>query len=301
MGPWVDARKIVSHNNYTFYNPYTHPYLSTDKGKTVYFEATYTASFSTTPTVTPLYNYNQMMYRVDVDDAQLRLPVPVYYQPVHNADKFGTKQSVAPSAPRLAAPFLALDRPAASMVPVGWSAPSCDPSRRLVSGAGVLDPLFYAAPSASTAPLRSMVGLYEYTHADGRRMHSVDATTVPAGFVRAALPLVWVWSNPVKPVLPVGAYRGDLLVRAGADRCVAKSASDVTSVTMRATSVRKGNGGVPTYRWTVPASQVNAGQSATAVGDTVVLKLAAGVHKIVLEGSDAAGNMSSDNIVVQVK
>ena len=61
MGPWIDARKIITHDDYTFYNPYTHPYLSTDEGRTVYFEATYTSTYSGSKP-TPRYNYNQMMY-----------------------------------------------------------------------------------------------------------------------------------------------------------------------------------------------------------------------------------------------
>lgn len=302
MGPWVDARKVVSHNNYTFYNPYTHPYLSPDKGKTVYFEATYTSSFSTSPTITPLYNYNQMMYRVDVDDAQLKLPVPIYDQPIANADEFGTKQSVGSNAKALAAPFLALDRPAANLAPVGWSAPACDASRRLTSGASVLDPLFYAAPGSAPAPMKSMIAMYEYNHTDGRRIVTVDASTVPTGFVRTATPLAWVWSNPVKAALPVGAYRGDLVVGAGADQCVVKSATAATAqVTLHATSVRKGSGGALTYRWRLPASQVNANQCEIVLGTTAVVQLAVGTHRILLEGSDAAGNISSDAMVVQVK
>ena len=301
MGPWVDARKVVSHNNYTFYNPYTHPYLSPDKGKTVYFEATYTSSFSTAPVITPLYNYNQMMYRVDVDDAQLKLPVPIYDQGGASADQFGAKQSVAPGAAPLAAPFLALDRAAAGTTPIGWSAPACDASRRLVSGAGVLDPLFFAAPSAPAAPMKSMVALYEYNHADGRRVYTVDATQAPAGFVRAAAPLAWVWSNPVKVKLPVGDYRGNLVVNAGADQCVAKGASATTAVTLNATAVRKAAGGEPSYRWHVPASQVTPAQCESVLGARAVLQLAVGTHKIVVEATDAAGNISADTVVVRVK
>lgn len=78
MGPWLDARKIVSHDDYTFYNPYTHPYLSTDGGKTLYFEASYTAQFSGAALKTPYYDYNQIMYRLKLDAENTHLPVAIY-------------------------------------------------------------------------------------------------------------------------------------------------------------------------------------------------------------------------------
>lgn len=301
MGPWVDARKIVTHNDYTFYNPYTHPYLSKDKGKTIFFEGTYTKSFSSAPTPTPLYDYNQMMYRIDVDDANLILPVPIYDQGTAIADRFSAKNGVAPGTADLAAPFLALDRPSAATLAIGWNAPACDSTRRLVSGSSVVDPLFYAMPSSATAPLKSMVALYEYAHPDGRRVYAVDAAQVPSGFVRAASSLAWVWSNPVKAALPVGNFRGNLVVNAGADQCVVKGTAATAAVTVNAASVRKGSGGALSYRWRVPASQVTAEQCLLVSGATATLHLAAGTHKIVLEGSDAAGNISKDTMVVRVQ
>ena len=301
MGPWVDARKIVSHNNYTFYNPYTHPYLSTDKGKTVYFEATYTSSFSTAPVITPLYNYNQMMYRVSVDDTRLQLPVPIYDQGSDTADQLGAKQSVAPGSTLLTAPFLALDRPAPDSIPVGWSAPACDPSRRLITGNGVADPLFFAMRANATPALKSMVALYEYTHADGRRAYAVDAAQVPSGFSRASAPLAWVWSNPVKVKLPVGEFRGKLVANAGADQCVVKSAAATTAVILKATAVRKASNSLVTYRWRLPADQATAFQCAARIGASVAVKLAVGTHKITLEASDADGNISADTVMVRVQ
>jgi hypothetical protein len=76
-GPWVYARLIINHNKYNFYNPTQHPFF--DDGNIIYFEGTYTASFSGAPTQTPMYEYNQIMYRLDLSDAQLVLPMPVYY------------------------------------------------------------------------------------------------------------------------------------------------------------------------------------------------------------------------------
>lgn len=78
VGPWVYARKIVTHDRYTFYNPTQHPFFDQDGGRLLYFEGTYTDAFSGNPVPTPRYNYNQIMYRLALDDPRLSLPVPVY-------------------------------------------------------------------------------------------------------------------------------------------------------------------------------------------------------------------------------
>jgi hypothetical protein len=77
-GPWVYARKIVTHDNYTFYNVGQHPLFDQDNGRIIYFEGTYTDTFSGNRVITPRYNYNQMMYRLNLDDSRLYLPSPVY-------------------------------------------------------------------------------------------------------------------------------------------------------------------------------------------------------------------------------
>lgn len=70
-GPWNRVVKIVTHDRYTFYNPVHHPFLDTDSGRVVYFEGTYTAEFSGNPRPTPRYNYNQILYRLDLSDKRL--------------------------------------------------------------------------------------------------------------------------------------------------------------------------------------------------------------------------------------
>lgn len=77
IGPWVYAKKIVTHDNYTFYNVRQHPEFDQEGGKIVYFEGTYT-TFMTKAAPTPRYDYNQVMYRLDLSDPKLALPVGVY-------------------------------------------------------------------------------------------------------------------------------------------------------------------------------------------------------------------------------
>lgn len=74
-GPWSKARKIVTHNRYSFYNPRHHPRFDAEGGRVVYFEGTYTTSFSGNDEKTPRYDYNQVMYRLDLADPRLALPV----------------------------------------------------------------------------------------------------------------------------------------------------------------------------------------------------------------------------------
>jgi hypothetical protein len=79
QGPWGRGRKIVTHDRYSFYNPRHHPYFDREGGRIIYFEGTYTHSFSGNPDQTPRYDYNQVMYRLDLDDPRLgvaRAPVP---------------------------------------------------------------------------------------------------------------------------------------------------------------------------------------------------------------------------------
>lgn len=71
-GPWGRPRRIVTHRQYSFYNPCEHPELDQKGGRIIYFEGTYTAEFSGNPERTPRYDYNQMMYRLDLDDPRLR-------------------------------------------------------------------------------------------------------------------------------------------------------------------------------------------------------------------------------------
>ncbi len=67
-GPWSDAVHIVSHTNYTFYNPQLHPEFTQTDSPIVIFEATYTKEFSGVSEATPRYDYNQILYRLDLNE-----------------------------------------------------------------------------------------------------------------------------------------------------------------------------------------------------------------------------------------
>jgi len=78
VGPWVYARRVVSHDNYNFYNPTQHPFFDQEGGRLIYFEGTYSDFFSGARARTPRYDYNQIMYCLALDDPRLALPAPVY-------------------------------------------------------------------------------------------------------------------------------------------------------------------------------------------------------------------------------
>jgi hypothetical protein len=72
-GPWERARKIVTHDRYSFYNPVHDAFFDRDGGRIIYFEGTYATTFSRDDDPTPRYDYNQIMYRLDLADPRLDL------------------------------------------------------------------------------------------------------------------------------------------------------------------------------------------------------------------------------------
>ena len=70
-GPWGKAVKILTHGNYTFYNPRIHPEMTPEGSPILLFEGTYTAEFADRPEPTARWNYNQVLYRLDLDDPAL--------------------------------------------------------------------------------------------------------------------------------------------------------------------------------------------------------------------------------------
>lgn len=70
QGPFTTAVKIATHPNQSFYNPCHHPFFDQQGGRTIYFEGTYCNTFTNSP-ATPLYNYNQLMYRLDLGSERM--------------------------------------------------------------------------------------------------------------------------------------------------------------------------------------------------------------------------------------
>jgi hypothetical protein len=71
-GPYGPAVQIVEHDNYNLYNVAHHPLFNQEGGRVIYFEGTYTAAFSNAKEQTPRYDYNQLMFRLRLDDPRLK-------------------------------------------------------------------------------------------------------------------------------------------------------------------------------------------------------------------------------------
>ena len=65
-GPWGNARKVLSHDDYTFYNPVLHPEFFQADSPVIHFEGTYTTTFSSNKQPTPRWEYNQVLYQLDL-------------------------------------------------------------------------------------------------------------------------------------------------------------------------------------------------------------------------------------------
>ncbi|MEM9658367.1 MAG: hypothetical protein AAF961_08405 [Planctomycetota bacterium] len=73
IGPWGPAIRVVTHANYTFYNPLLHPAFTQVDSPVLLFEGTYTNQFANHAEATPRHDYNQVLYRLDLDDPALAL------------------------------------------------------------------------------------------------------------------------------------------------------------------------------------------------------------------------------------
>lgn len=71
FGPWGKAVKVLSHENYTFYNPRLLAEFTPEGSPTLLFEGTYTEQFANKPYPTARYDYNQILYRVNLNDERL--------------------------------------------------------------------------------------------------------------------------------------------------------------------------------------------------------------------------------------
>lgn len=195
LGPWEYAVKIVTHDRYSFYNPKQHLYFDQQDGRLIYFEGTYTQMFSGNPVATPRYEYNQMMYRLDLADARLALPVPVYQEKA--GGPFRTKgKTPAPGLESMQ--FLALDRRAENTIAIYADASAGSNGMRLTTKPSVDavngQPLFYALPHDLKAPPGTVTPLYEYVPKDGNQYnYSIIPSEVKPGFTRSETPLCLVW------------------------------------------------------------------------------------------------------------
>jgi hypothetical protein len=191
LGPWAYAVKVVTHDRYSFYNPKLHPMFDKEGGRIVFFEGTYTHTFSGNPDATPRYDYNQILYKLDLADPRLALPVPIYDLSAGAVpERLGTTPDGQAGEPRVA--FFAPDRPREGTVPV-----LAGPEGLRLGRPGEAGALCYALPADAKAPPRTTAPLYEYRpRKGGRRAYSLNPSLSLPGYERAERPLCLVWRRP---------------------------------------------------------------------------------------------------------
>ncbi len=209
VGPWAYARKIVTHSKYSFYNPQQHPYFDQDGGRIIYFEGTYTTTFSgPAETATPRYDYNQIMYRLTLDDPRLILPAPVYQvkderiernyllrNVLDNENKWNAIESIpffAVEPERTTDNFIAIYTqkiPAGNKQTIRLTTKRPDPTATA---------LFCALPPDDQANENPQVAsLYEYQHLETNQYcYSTDPASRQKGWIRKGTPLCRVWKAP---------------------------------------------------------------------------------------------------------
>jgi hypothetical protein len=184
LGPWAYARKVVTHDKYSFYNPRHHPYFDKDGGRVIFFEGTYSVTFSGNTDPTPRYDYNQVMYKLDLSDPRLNLPVAVYETPDGG---LATGPAHAGRGPAL---FFALERPGEGTVLVK------------VIGSKT-DPAFHALAADTKGLPKAAVPLYEFSPPDGGPpSYGTDPDRAPVRHVRSERPVGLVWRAPTSVRLP---------------------------------------------------------------------------------------------------
>jgi hypothetical protein len=201
LGPWVYARKVVTHDRYSFYNPRHHPLFDSKDGRHIYFEGTYTHTFSGNPDRTPRYDYNQIMYRLDLADPRLALPVPIYV--LSNPLRLGAREQLPADEQSRPVAFLALDRPRPGTIPI-WE--RADGGLQVeappVKKGEQPTPLFHALPISTKDPPATTVPLYEFRHESKPRAYSTDPAWQAPGYQRSPEPICRVWRSPLRVLLP---------------------------------------------------------------------------------------------------
>ena len=166
-------------------------------GRLIYLEGTYTHTFSGNPEQTPRYDYNQVMYRLDLAEERLNLPVPVYAVGTDVPDRFATMRELAKGPESRPVAFFALERAGKGTVPVhaGETGLAVGPRPGTV--------LFHALPADAKEPPAAAVPLFEFVHEDGKkRAYSTDGDWKAPGYRKAEQPLGLVWRSPLRVALP---------------------------------------------------------------------------------------------------
>ena len=202
QGPWVYARKIITHawkdHHCSFYATAQLPFFDSDNGRTIYLKGSFSSMFGDEKTGVPRHNYGIMMYKLDLDDSRLRLPVPVYHRDGPD-ELYGTKEAFPKPETDLDLVWFAPDRPTSGSVPV-YQQDAAGGKGAMLTTAPLpgAKPAFYAVSAADASATTGTVPLHEFRHRKtGRRLYSTSRSLVDRQFIRVAQPVCRVWQNPI--------------------------------------------------------------------------------------------------------
>ncbi len=208
LGPWAFARKIVSHadpnRSYSFYHPEHHPFFDKDGGRSIFFEATYSTAESSNNVPTPRYDYNQIMYKLDLGRPEASLPVPVYeLSDLGTAGPLGTAGGDHPERRGRPIAFFAFDGPEPGTLPILQEpGPKGGQVLRVARPDEKTKVIFHILSNGSPSlPLTSMP-LLEFLKEDGSGAYAGNPLWDAPGYRRTGKVLGHVWKNPMGRTIP---------------------------------------------------------------------------------------------------
>lgn len=191
-GPWRYAVKAATHDGYSFYNPKQHPELAEESDRLIYFEGTYTTLFSGNKHPTPRYEYNQVMYRLDLADDRLALPLPYYADQAEGPGAF-RRPEFEKHELSLEPAFYACDRQRDGTAPMYRTIDADGQPRLSLQRGDNESPAFYVLPISDGQPApQGCVALCEYVDAAGARFWTTEDSSAGENADRGQ-PLCYVW------------------------------------------------------------------------------------------------------------
>lgn len=170
----------------------------------MYFEGTYTSWLSTTDKPSPRYDYNQDMYKVDLGDPRMFLPVPVY-RTVETTPGYWTKLDLPDPGIDRDVVFFAPDRQREGTIPVYEYLDTDHMTRVLSTDDSLAAPFtgrklaFHAHDRTAVIPsqvAKGIVDLNEFVNGSTqKRIYSTAASIPDAGYVKSPSAVCKVWKT----------------------------------------------------------------------------------------------------------
>ena len=195
LGPWVYAQRVVNFPRMSFYNPSEDWFFNQHRSRIVFFEATYCNMFSSSRTPTPRYNYNQLMYSLNLADTRLLLPVPLYGAgPANPAVALRTANRLRHARVGRYIAFFALSQARPGWQAIYVASPTIGGARLTRRSPGRhAQPLFYAYPiNASHAP-KGLVALERLVGPGEKYLYTTNRWLKVPGYRRSGQAFCRVW------------------------------------------------------------------------------------------------------------